>query len=291
MKVSSKTLVFVVALSSLLVVGAYLSWSKAKASTTKATAAPVQYHFTNNGTVFGTDPSPIQIVQVSHNGTPVPVGSPIAGDVNLLDGVEVTLRNVSPQDIKFARLRLDVIDPQTNRIAITAAGLAFNTRLAPGQEQSGKALASTVESLRQSASDAGLTFQKVLVQVDIVEMTNDMSWKYGLLHRQDSQDSTTWRPIALFKQQSSFNRQSRAGGNGIIVEKASMTLMPSAQSCEVFRGYSRSPNGCPYCTVYNEIWEEPGMNEQGYGIPGTIIYHCPDGRTCTKIGYTGWCEG
>jgi hypothetical protein len=291
MKVTLKTLVFVVALSSLLVVGAYLSWSKAKASTTKTEAAktataPIQYHFTNNGTVFGTDPSPIQIVQVSHNGNSITVDKPVMGAADLLDGLEVRLKNVSSQDIKFARLRVDLIDPRTNKIAVTSIGPAINTRLAPGQEQAGKALASTSESLRRSASNLGLAFQQALVQVDIVEMVDGTSWKYGLLHRQDPNDPTIWRPIALLEQQSSLNGSPKPSRGEFKVEKASARSSATVSACLCFNGYSPNPNECPYCDVYDEIWS---TCSSPYGIPGPLIYHCPGGGICTKIGYTGFC--
>jgi len=292
MKVSLKTLVFVVALSSLLVVGAYFGWSKAKASTVKAeaakTAAPVEYLFTNNGITFGADPSPLQIVQVAYGGKPLTIGSAVAGDANLLDGMEVRLRNSSPQDIKRAQLRVDVLDPATNRIVATMAGLSLNTLLAPGQEQSGKVISYTSELLRQSLSNSGLAFQRVMIQVDFVEMTNETSWKYGLLHRLDP-DSQMWRPITIGKQKISLDKRSQADKNGATVVKASFSSKTSLSHCKVFGGYHLNPRtDCPYCTVYNENWYlDP---ENGFAYAGEIPYYCSGGGVCSKIGYQEYCS-
>ncbi len=63
-------------------------------------------------------------------------------------------------------------------------------------------------------------------------------------------------------------------------------VIRAVEACLCFFGYSQVPNECPYCDVSDEIW---ATCSEPYGIPGPVIYHCPGGGICTKIGYTGFC--
>ena len=63
-------------------VGAYLVRTNVKASTTST-----NYVFTNSGIMFGAEPSPLQITQVSPGGGSLPIGSAVAGNESLLDGL------------------------------------------------------------------------------------------------------------------------------------------------------------------------------------------------------------
>lgn len=292
MKVSSKTLVFVVALSSLLVVGAYLSWSNVKASTTKAeakkpSAESVQYLFTNSGIRLGTEKSPLEITEVKSKGAAISVGQVVLGDADWLDGVEVKLRNSSKEEIKAAQLRVDLLDPQTNAIIASMPGLVVNAKLAPQQEQTGRVLLYAIASLRQSIAASGLPFQRVVVQVDLVELANGTSWKYGLLHSQDPNDPNRWVPILAQKQSWTPNNRRNVGDNDVVVVKAS--LRNGAFVCDkYFYGYLAG-HYCSECgcIVYDEDWRFT-PNGLGPATAGYIPYYCGSCQ-CSKIGLIEWC--
>lgn len=250
-----------------------------------ASAASVTYVLTNSGIVFGNDPSPLQIVQAVNGKIALPIGSAFVGADNLLDSLQVRLRNSSPQEIKFARLRVDVFDPQTGKITATAAGLTLDSGLAIGKEQTGKVTSLSSESLRRSVLNSGQNFQKVLVQVDFVVMSNGTSWKYGLLHRQGPKDPNSWTPIGKDKQQTSLYFPLIDNAKPT-VEKVS--LRSSQQPiCKVFGGYhlNRSQD-CSACAVYNENWYDDICN--GFAEAGDIPWYCPDGTICYKVGYIGY---
>lgn len=292
MKFKSRLPLIVGALSVLLLAGAYFNWQRtdarsAKAAVTTTTATSVEYLFTNNGISFGSDPAPLQIVQVTSGGTTLPIGTATTGAANLLDGVQVKVRNSSAQEITTAALRIDVIDPSTNRILATLAGLTLSTPLASGQERTGSVTASGSQSLRDSLAGSGRPFQRVSVQVDFVVMSNATSWKYGLLHRVDPDDPATWVPIKSIGQKRPSDKQSHPSQGVAVVEKVALRRGSTRTMCDYFGGYRLDPRtDCPFCNVYDEIWT-PQPN--GFAYSGDTDWNCPGGGVCTKKGYLGAC--
>jgi hypothetical protein len=186
----------------------------------------------------------------------------------------VSLKNISSQEITFAQLRIDVIDPQSNRIVAKAAGLTINKMLGSGQELSGKASQATAAELGRSLPNFSIASQRVLVQVDAVEMANGTLWRYGLLHRRDPNDPKTWWPITPIKQRASLDKRSQENAGKATLEKAS--LRPRAKTFDrCYTGCCRYQNSidppmasCPYCTVYDEVWVDiPGSN---FGFVGPV---------------------
>ncbi len=190
----------VVCLLAAIGVGTYLVRTNVKASTTSTNLKPfasAEYLITNSGITFGTESSPLQFTQAAYNGSSISVGAVTVGDETWLDGLEVSLKNVSPQEITFAQLRIDVLDSQNNQILATAAGLTIKKPLGSGQELSGKVSKVTAAELGRSLPNFSIASQRLLVQVDVVKMANGTMWRYGLLHRQDPNAPGTWWPNTI----------------------------------------------------------------------------------------------
>ncbi|MBI1766672.1 MAG: hypothetical protein HYR56_35130 [Acidobacteria bacterium] len=211
----------------------------------------------------------------------MPVNGSFNADLDLLTNVALRVKNTSDADIKSAKLIVGFIDTKSNRIVAQICGAPLKG-VPAGAEQTVAVLANNSASFRKTVADLGGTV-RVLVRVDLVELANATSWKYGLIHRQDPNDPNHWVPIAA-------NRIGQLTGQ---FKAQPASFRPGAElfGCGCFHGYQTGSHYCAPCNcdLYDENWNSVnnGIGPAEYGdVPTGCNGHTPaECDPCTKISF------
>ncbi len=305
MNTVSKTFASGVLLSILLSVVAYFGLNTAgasgvNASTGKAVklqAAQVEYIFASNGIMVGSQPSPLEIVQVTRNNSSLPVGGVFRSDMDLLSVAELRIKNKSQEKIKSARLTIDWIDPQASRTFATMCGLEVND-LAAGDEVVGKATTISAENMRVGFAKAGREQQRLLIRVDTVELTNDTLWQYGVMHRKDQNSPGGWSQISQANRNKA-NRQNIQVHNANFKRVNGMTSVSAFSICAYWKGFAASyPTYCASCdcNIWNDAYDLNDPQPNGFdrflfdyidqGCGGYGWWECPGCQKLSIISYS-----